>query len=139
VDYLDPGGDWEFYAHILELFAGVALLLAVIGIYGVMSYVVNRRRHEIGIRVALGARAADVLVMVVKLGLKLSLIGIAIGAGLALGLARLISTFLFGVKPTDPGTYAEVAAALLGVAMLACFIPARRATKVDPMVALRHE
>jgi len=89
--------------------------------------------------VALGARAADVLVMVVKLGLKLSLIGIAIGAGLALGLARLISTFLFGVKPTDPGTYAEVAAALLGVAMLACFIPARRATKVDPMVALRHE
>ena len=119
--------------------AGVALLLAVIGIYGVMSYVVNRRRHEIGIRVALGARAADVLVMVVKLGLKLSLIGIAIGAGLALGLARLISTFLFGVKPTDPGTYAEVAAALLGVAMLGCFIPARLATKVDPMVALRHE
>ena len=132
-------GDWEFYAHILELFAGVALLLAVVGIYGVMSYFVSRRRHEIGIRVALGARAADVLVMVVKLGLKLSLIGIAIGAGLALGLARLISTFLFGVKPTDPGTYAEVAAALLGVAMLACFIPARRATKVDPMVALRHE
>jgi putative ABC transport system permease protein len=132
-------GDWEFYAHILELFAGVALLLAVVGIYGVMSYFVSRRRHEIGIRVALGARAADVLVMVVNLGLKLSLIGIAIGAGLALGLARLISTFLFGVKPTDPGTYAEVAAALLGVAMLACFIPARRATKVDPMVALRHE
>jgi predicted permease len=131
--------DWRFYMRILGIFAGMALLLAVIGIYGVMSYFVNQRIHEIGIRMALGAQRADVLGMVAKLGLKLAGTGVVIGIGLALGLARLISGFLYGVKPTDPITYAAVAVALLAVALLACYIPARRAMRVDPMVSLRYE
>jgi ABC-type antimicrobial peptide transport system permease subunit len=132
-------GDWRFYMHILTLFAGIAVLLAVIGIYGVMSYFVNRRKHEFGIRVALGALPSDVLALVGKLGLKLTLIGVAIGVLLAIGLTRLIAGFLVGVKPTDPLTYAAVALVLTAVAMLACYIPAHRATKVDPIVALRYE
>jgi putative ABC transport system permease protein len=132
-------GDSRFYMQLLGIFAGVAVLLAAVGIYGVMSYSVNERTHEIGIRMALGAHRADVLGLVAKLGLKLTGIGVVIGVGLALGLTRLISTFLFGVKPSDPFTYAAVALGLAGVALLACYIPARRATKVDPMVALRYE
>jgi putative ABC transport system permease protein len=132
-------GDWRFYMQLLGIFAGVAVLLAAVGIYGVMSYSVNARTHEIGIRMALGAQPFDVLGMVSKLGLKLTIIGVALGAGLALGLTRLISTFLYGVKPSDPLTYAAVALALTAVAFFACYIPARRATKVDPMVALRYE
>jgi len=131
--------DWRFYMRILGIFAGMALLLAVIGIYGVMSYFVNQRTHEIGIRMALGAQRADVLGMVAKVGLKLAGTGVVIGIGLALGLTRLISGFLYGVKPTDPITYAAVAIALLTVALLACYIPARRAMRVDPMVSLRYE
>ena len=117
----------------------MAVLLAVMGIYGVMSYFVNERTREIGIRVALGARPFDVLGLVAELGLKLAAIGVAIGLTLALGLARLIASFLFDVKPTDPLTYAAVAAVLIAVALLATYIPARRATKVDPMIALRYE
>lgn len=132
-------GDWRFYMQLLGIFAGVAVLLAAVGIYGVMSYSVNERTHEIGIRVALGAHPSDVLGMVARLGLKLTAIGVVIGAGLALGLTRLIATFLFGVKPNDPATYVSVAAALTVVALVACYIPARRAAGVDPMVALRHE
>ncbi len=132
-------GDFRFYGNILEIFAGIALLLALIGIYGVMSYFVSQRTHEIGIRVALGANQSDVLGMVGKLGLKLAVAGVIAGAALALGLTRLIATFLYGVKPSDPPTYVVVAAGLVAVALLACFIPARRAIKVDPMVALRHE
>ena len=132
-------GDTRFYMSLLGLFAGIAVLLAVVGIYGVMSYFVSERTHEIGIRVALGALPSDVLSLVGKLGLKLTLIGVAIGVGLAIGLTRLIAGFLVGVKPTDPVTYAVVAAGLMGVALLACYIPARRATRVDPMVALRYE
>jgi predicted permease len=132
-------GDARFFMSLFGIFAGIAVLLAVVGIYGVMSYFVNERTHEIGIRVALGARPEDVLRLVGKLGLKLTTIGIVIGIGLAIGLTRLISEFLFGVKPTDPVTYAAVAAGLMVVALLACYIPARRATKVDPMVALRYE
>jgi putative ABC transport system permease protein len=125
--------------RVLGIFAGMAVLLAVMGIYGVMSYFVNERTREIGIRVALGARPFDVLGLVAELGLKLAAIGVAIGLTLALGLARLIASFLFDVKPTDPLTYAAVAAVLIAVALLATYIPARRATKVDPMIALRYE
>jgi len=110
-----------------------------VGIYGVMSYFVSERTHEIGIRVALGAFPSDVISLVGKLGLKLTLLGVAIGIGLAIGLTRLIAGFLVEVKPTDPLTYAVVAVVLVAVALLACYIPARRASKVDPMVALRYE
>ena len=125
--------------NLFALFAGIALFLAVIGIYGVMSYFVNARAHEIGVRVALGALPRDVLELIAGLGLKLSAIGVALGAGLALALTRFIRASLYGVKPTDPLTYVLVAVALTAVALLACFIPARRAVQVDPMVALRHE
>jgi predicted permease len=132
-------GEFRFGRNLLELFAGIALLLAVIGIYGVMSYFVNARTHEIGVRVALGALPRDVLELIGGLGLKLSAVGVALGTGLALALTRFIASSLYGVKPTDPLTYALVAITLIAVALLACFIPARRALKVDPMVALRHE
>jgi predicted permease len=132
-------GDYRFYMELLGIFAGVAVLLAAVGIYGVMSYSVNERTHEIGIRMALGAERSDVLGLIARLWLKLTLIGVAIGVALALGVARLISSFLFGVKPTDPLTYAAVAVGLSAIALLACYIPARRAMKVDPLVALRYE
>jgi predicted permease len=132
-------GDYRFYMELLGIFAGVAVLLAAVGIYGVMSYSVSERTHEIGIRMALGAHRCDVLGLIAKLWLKLTFIGVAVGVALALGVARLISSFLFGVKPTDPLTYAAVALALAAVALLACYIPARRAMKVDPLVALRYE
>ncbi|PYQ39379.1 MAG: ABC transporter permease [Acidobacteria bacterium] len=132
-------GDWQFYMRSLAIFAGIAVLLAVVGIYGVMSYFVNERTHEFGIRMALGALPSDVLSLVGKLGLRLTLIGVAIGILLAVGLTRLIARFLVDVKPTDAVTYAVVSIVLVGVALLACYIPARRATKVDPMVALRYE
>ena len=132
-------GDWQFYMRTLGIFAGIAVLLAVVGIYGVMSYFVGERMHEFGIRIALGALPSDVLTLVGRLGLKLTLIGVAIGVVLSIGLTRLIAEFLVGVKPTDPLTYAAVAVLLIAVALLACYIPARRATKVDPMVALRYE
>jgi putative ABC transport system permease protein len=132
-------GDYRFYMELLGIFAGVAVLLAAVGIYGVMSYSVSERTHEIGIRMALGACQSDVLGLVAKLGLKLTSIGVVIGIALAFGVTRLISTFLFGVKPTDPLTYAAVALSLATIALLACYIPARRAIKVDPLVALRYE
>ena len=132
-------GDYRFYMELLGIFAGVAVLLAAVGIYGVMSYSVSERTHEIGIRMALGACQSDVLGLVAKLGLKLTSIGVVIGIALAFGVTRLISTFLFGVKPTDPLTYAAVALSLAAIALLACYIPARRAIKVDPLVALRYE
>jgi predicted permease len=132
-------GDTRFYLSLFGIFAGIAVLLAVVGIYGVMSYFVNERTHEIGVRMALGAMPSDVLSMVGVLGFKLTLLGIVIGVGLAFGLTRLISEFLFGVTPTDPVTYACVSLVLVVVALLACYIPARRATKVDPIVALRYE
>jgi putative ABC transport system permease protein len=132
-------GDFREDRNLFALFAGIALILAVIGIYGVMSYFVNARTHEIGVRVALGALPRDIFELIGGLGLKLSAIGVALGAALALALTRFISASLYGVKPTDPLTYAFVAVILIAIALLACFIPARRAVKVDPMVALRHE
>ncbi len=131
--------DFFFYRNMLGLFAGIAVFLAVIGIYGVMSYFVNSRTHEIGVRVALGALPRDVAELIGGLGLKLSVIGVILGAGMAVALTRLIAANLYGVKPTDPLTYAIVGMTLIAVALLACLIPARRAVKVDPMVALRHE
>jgi len=132
-------GDSRFFMQLFGIFAGVAVLLAAVGIYGVMSYSVSERTHEIGIRMALGAHRGDVLGLIAKLWLKLTLIGVAIGIALATGVTRLISSFLFGVKPTDPLTYAAVAVGLAAIALLACYIPARRAMKVDPLVALRYE
>jgi putative ABC transport system permease protein len=123
----------------LAAFAAAALLLAALGIYGVVSYAVSRREREIGVRMALGAQAADVLRMVLREGLRLSLIGVGCGIAAALLLARLLHAFLYGVSPTDPLTYALVAILLALVAALASLLPARRATRVDPVVALRAE
>jgi len=124
---------------LLTIFAAVAMLMAAIGLYGVMSYSVAQRTHEIGIRMALGARRPDVLVLVAKQGMALVLMGIAAGAILSLGMTRLISGMLFGITATDPLTFAGVAALLETVAFLANYLPARRASKVDPVVALRYE
>jgi putative ABC transport system permease protein len=132
-------GDYQFFMKLFGTFASFAVVLAVMGIYGVMSYYVNQRTREIGIRVALGAKSGDVLGLVVRLALKLSLIGVVVGVALALAGTRLLSTFLYDVKPSDPLTYGAVAATLVTVALLASYIPARRATKVDPMTALRYE
>jgi len=132
-------GDTRFYMQLLSIFAAVAIFLAGIGIYGVMSYFVSQHTHDIGIRMALGAHPQDILGWVAGLGIKIILIGIALGVGLAIGVTRLISAFLFGVSPTDPLTYSAVALGLTLVAGVACYIPARRATKVDPIVALHYE
>jgi putative ABC transport system permease protein len=129
----------KFSMFLLSIFAVVAMLLAAIGLYGVMSYSVAQRTHEIGIRMALGARRPDVLALIVKQGMALALMGIAAGAMLALGMTRLIAGMLFGITATDPLTFVGVAALLGTVAFLANYLPARRASKVDPMVALRYE
>ena len=129
----------RFRTVLLEIFALIAVSLATVGIYGVLAYSVSQRRHEIGIRMAIGARRSDVLWLVVGQGMLLTFIGVAIGVTGAFVLTRFLSTLLYEVRPTDPATFVVVPLLLAGVALLACYIPARRAMRVDPMVALRHE
>ena len=129
----------RFNVMLLLAFGSLALTLAAIGTYGVIAYSVSQRTQEIGIRMALGASRQDVLRMVVGGGLRLAIAGVLIGMALSLAAGRFISTLLFGVRATDPMTFSAVAAALLATAVLAAWIPARRATRVDPMVALRYE
>ncbi len=125
--------------QLLGLFAGLAVALAVIGLYGVIAYAVAQRTQELGVRTALGATRADVFRLVVRQGLVLALLGVAIGIPAAVALTRVIASQLYGVTATDPATLAAAAVLFVSIALLACSIPARRATKVDPLVALRAE
>ena len=129
----------DFNTMLLSIFAGVALLLAAIGVYGLMAYAVQQRTQEIGIRMALGAQKRDVLKLVVGHGMRLALIGLLAGVAGALALTQLMANLLYQVKPADPMTFAVVCALLAGIVLLACWLPARRAAKVDPMTALRSE
>ncbi|MFG1690532.1 ABC transporter permease, partial [Gemmatimonadota bacterium] len=129
----------RFYALLLGSFAGVALILAAMGIYGVMSYSVSQRTHEIGVRMAMGAERGGVLRQVITRGLLLAVVGVALGIAASLGLTRFISSQLYGVSTTDPVTFTGISLLLIGVALAACYIPARKAATVDPLVALRHE
>ena len=126
-------------ATLTSLFGLLALVLASVGLYGVAAYSVERRTNEIGIRMALGAERRDVLALVLREGGKLTLLGVLMGSVAALGLTRLMGKLLYGVSPTDPVTFVGAAILLMVVALLACYIPARRATRIDPAVALRHE
>jgi putative ABC transport system permease protein len=129
----------RFATLLLSLFAGLGVLLAVIGVYGVLSYAVGRRRHEIGVRMALGARAQDISRMVLRQGLSLATIGLTIGLAVALVVTRLFSSLLYRVEPTDPTTFAAITAGLMAVAALASWLPARRASRVDPAQSLKQD
>jgi len=129
----------SFNMLLLTVFAGVAVFLAAIGIYGLLSYTVQQRLQEIGIRMALGAGRGQMLALILGQGLRLAGIGIVLGLAAAFGLTRVLSSFLFGIKASDPLTFAVVAGVLALVAFLAAFVPAQRATRVDPIMALRNE
>jgi ABC-type antimicrobial peptide transport system permease subunit len=129
----------RFSMILLGIFAGLALVLSCIGIYGVISYVVGQRTHEIGVRMALGAQRGDVMRLVLGEGARMALLGVITGIGGAFGLTRLMASQLFGVTAQDPLTFVSVATLLALVALLACYLPARRATRVDPVLALRCE
>ena len=129
----------QYPAILIGLLAAVALLLASIGIYGVIAYSVTQRTRELGIRMALGARRSDVFRLIIREGALLGTLGIAIGLGIALLITRFIGTLLFGVTATDPVVFGSVAATFMAVTLLACYIPARRATRIDPQVALRDQ
>jgi putative ABC transport system permease protein len=129
----------RFSASLLAVFSVVALVMAAVGIYGVMSYSVLQRTHEIGVRMALGAQRLDVLKLVVTKGIVLALIGVAVGLAASFAVTRLLSTLLFEVTTTDAATFAAVSVGLFVVTLLACYLPARRATRVDPLKALRYE
>jgi len=124
---------------LVAAFATVAVVLAGVGIYGVMSFAVTQRTHEVGVRMALGARGTEVLRMIVGQGLRLTIIALAIGLVASLGAMRVLANQLFGVSPSDPVTYAAVPLLLAVVSALACYLPARRASRLDPLVALRRE
>ena len=149
--YLIWTSESRFYTLLLGTFAGLALILSAIGVYGVMAHSVTRRTHEIGVRMALGARSSEVLKAVMRRGVGLTTTGVALGLAAAFILTRLTGAFgltpvddgigsvLYGITPTDPATFRAVSFVLTAAALLACYIPARRATKVNPMIALRHE
>jgi putative ABC transport system permease protein len=137
--FSDSVAGQRFNTLLLGIFASVALVLAMIGVFGVINYSVAQRTHEIGIRIALGAQRRDVFTLVVGQGLLLVLVGVALGAGGALALTRLITGLLYGVSPTDGPTFALVSLLVTVIAFLACYMPARRATRVNPLEALRYE
>jgi ABC-type antimicrobial peptide transport system permease subunit len=137
--FADSIGRTRLLAELLGVFAALALTLAAVGVYGILSYTVTERRREIGIRMALGAGRQAVMAMVLRQGLLLTAAGVIAGLGLAFAAGRILETLLFGVAPTDPATVAGVLALIAFVSVAGCYLPARRATGVDPMMVLRDE